>query len=226
MQSILRTDPEAFLAKSILVCEGASEIGLARGLDQYGVEEHNRTSFFALGGAYVNAGGSTPDHCLDKALVLRRLGYNVSAFIDADKPPTPTLLATLAAEGVGLLTWRAGRALEDELFISMAEVAIDSLLGYAIERIGRDNVADHIRSKSNGQRTLEAIEAERAELGCYSPATRELLGRAARVSKNGWFKSVSGYQHVGRTIVGPQCENSEAGFLHVLNRLRDWIHAT
>jgi hypothetical protein len=225
VQSILRTDPEAFLAKSILVCEGASEVGLARGLDQYGVEADNRTSFFALGGAYVNAGGSTPDLCLEKALELRRLGYNVTAFIDADKPPTPELLAILAAECVGLLTWRAGRALEDELFISMADAAIDSLLGYAIERIGRHDVAEHIRSKSEGRQTLEAIEAERAAHGSYSSVTRELLGRAARVSKKGWFKSVSAYQHVGRTVVGPQVANSEAGFLEVLNRLRNWIHA-
>lgn len=225
VQSILRADPEAFLAKSILVCEGASEIGLARGLDQYGVEDHNLTSFFALGGAYVNAGGSTPDQCLEKALVLRRLGYNVTAFIDADKAPTPALLATLAAEGVGLLTWRVGRALEDELFICMTDSAIDALLGYAIERIGRDNVADHIRSKSEGQRTLEAVEAERAAQGVYSAATRELLGRASRVNKNGWFKSVSAYQHVGRRIVGPQCQNSEAGFVDVMNRLWAWTHA-
>jgi hypothetical protein len=154
------------------------------------------------------------------------MGYNVTAFIDADKPPTPALVAILSAEGVGLLTWRAGRALEDELFISMEDAAIDSLLGYAIERIGRDDVAEHIRSKSEGQRTLEAIETERAEVGSYSPATRELLGRAARVSKNGWFKSVSAYQHVGRTIVGPQCGNSEAGFLEVLRRLWDWTHAS
>ncbi|MFI8616351.1 ATP-dependent nuclease [Acidovorax sp. NPDC077693] len=225
VQGILRTDPEAFLAKSILVCEGASEIGLARGLDQYGVEDHNQTSFFALGGAYVNAGGSTPDLCLDKALVLRRLGYNVTAFIDADKAPTPALLATLAAEGVGLLTWRPGRALEDELFICMTDAAIDVLLSYAIERIGREDVAEHIRSKSEGQRTLEAIEAERAAQGVYPVATRELLGRAARVSKNGWFKSVSAYQHVGRRIVGPQWQNAEAGFVDVLNRLWTWTHA-
>jgi len=225
VQSILRTDPEAFLAKSILVCEGASEIGLARGIDQYIVEDHNQISFFALGGAYVNAGGSTPDQCLEKALALRRLGYNVTAFIDADKAATQALLATLAAEGVGLLTWRPGRALEDELFICMTDAAIDALLGYAIERIGRDDVAEHIRSKSEGQRTLEAVEAERAAQGVYSAATRELLGRAARVNKNGWFKSVSAYQHVGRRIVGPQCKNSEAGFVDVMNRLWAWTHA-
>ncbi len=225
VQGILRTDPEAFLARSILVCEGASEIGLARGLDQYGVEDHNQTSFFALGGAYVNAGGSTPDLCLEKALVMRRLGYSVTAFIDADKAPTPALLGTLAAEGVGLLTWRAGRALEDELFISMTDAAIDLLLVYAIERIGRDDVAEHIRSKSEGQRTLDAIEAERVAHGVYSVATRELLGRAARVSRNGWFKSVSAYQHVGRKIVGPHLQNAEPGFVEVMNRLWAWTHA-
>jgi hypothetical protein len=225
VQGILREDPEAFLAKSILVCEGKSEIGLARGLDQYGVEDHNQTSFFALGGAYVNAGGSTPDLCLEKALVLRRLGYNVTAFIDADKAPTPALLATLAVEGVGLLTWRSGRALEDELFICMTDAAIDALVGYAIERIGREDVAEHIRSKSEGQRTLESIEAERAAQGIYPMATRELLGRAARVSKNGWFKSVSAYQHVGRRIVGPQLQNAEPGFVDVMNRLWTWTHA-
>ncbi|MCV0441290.1 MAG: AAA family ATPase [Hydrogenophaga sp.] len=225
VQSILRADPEAFLAKSILVCEGNSEIGLARGIDQYGVEDLNQTSFFALGGAYVNAGGSTPDLCLEKALVLRRLGYNVAAFIDADKAPTPELLAMLAAEGVDLLTWRAGRALEDELFISMSDAAIDSLLQYAVERIGRNDVAEHIRSKSEGQRTLEAIEAERAAQGVYTAATRELLGRAARVSKNGWFKTVTAYQHVGRRIVGPQLQNAEPGFVAVMNRLWTWTHA-
>lgn len=157
--------------------------------------------------------------------MLRRLGYNVAAFIDADKAATPALLATLAAEGVGLLTWRPDRALEDELFICMTDTAIDALLGYAIERIGRPDVAEHIRSKSEGQRTLEAIEAERAASGSYLPATRELLGRAARVNKNGWFKSVSAYQHVGRRIVGPQCQSSEAGFVDVMNRLWAWTHA-
>lgn len=224
VQSILRTDPEAFLARSILVCEGASEIGLARGLDQYGVD-HSQTSFLALGGAYVNAVGSTPDLCLEKALAMRRLGYNVTAFIDADKAPTPALLEALAAESVGLLTWRAGRALEDELFMCMTDAAIDALLGYAIERLGRGDVAEHIRSKSEGQQTLDAIEAERVAHGVYSVATRELLGRAARVSRNGWFKSVSAYQHVGRKIVGPHLQNSEPGFVEVIRRLWVWTHA-
>jgi len=224
VQSTLRTDPESFLAKSILVCEGNSEIGLARGLDQHW-SELNHSSFFAFGGAYVNAGGSTPDLCLQRGLVLRRLGYRVMVFIDADKPPTAALLAALAAEGVDLLTWRAGRALEDEIFLCMTDAAVDALLRYAVERLGREMVAEHIRSKAEGQLTLEAIEAGRAAGVPYAPPTRELLGRASRVSKNGWFKTVSAYQDVGRHIIGPHAHQAEAGFFAVLNRLWAWTHA-
>lgn len=35
IQSTVRADPEAFLARSVIVCEGASEVGLIRGLDHY-----------------------------------------------------------------------------------------------------------------------------------------------------------------------------------------------
>ena len=59
VQSTLRKDPEAFLAKSIIVCEGASEVGFARGLDQWW-GSLGATSFLAHGGAYVDAGGEVP----------------------------------------------------------------------------------------------------------------------------------------------------------------------
>jgi hypothetical protein len=35
VQGMIRSFPEAFLAPSVLVCEGATEVGLLRGLDQY-----------------------------------------------------------------------------------------------------------------------------------------------------------------------------------------------
>lgn len=35
IQGTLRKSAEAFLSKSVIVCEGASEVGFARGMDQY-----------------------------------------------------------------------------------------------------------------------------------------------------------------------------------------------
>jgi hypothetical protein len=223
VQSTLRADPEAFLAKSVIVCEGASEVGLARGLDQYWVDQ-GATSFFALGGAYVNVGGSTPDKCFARGTALLQLGYRVLVLVDADKPPTPEVAEVLHAAGGQSLTWRMGRALEDELFRSLNDNAIDALLAKACEVVGRDLVESHIASKSNGQRTLAAIEAG-SLLDCITEATKELLGTASRIRGSGWFKSVSTYQEVARDIVGPNLATAEVGFQAIIEKLRAWTNA-
>jgi predicted ATPase len=223
VQSTLRADPEAFLAKSVIVCEGASEVGLARGLDQYWVDR-GATSFFALGGAYVNVGGSTPDRCFARGTALLQLGYRVLVLVDADKPPTPEVAEVLHAAGGQSLTWRMGRALEDELFRSLNDNAIDALLAKACEMVGRDLVESHIASKSNGQRTLAAIEAE-SLLDCITEASKDLLGTASRIRGSGWFKSVSTYQEVARDIVGPNLATAEVGFQAIIEKLRAWTNA-
>jgi len=85
-------------------------------------------------------------------------------------------------------------------------------------------VAEHIRSKSNGQTTLDAIERDRLLEG-YTPATRVLLGTASRIRGSGWFKSVTTFQEVAREIVGPHLGTSEAGFSAVINQLWNWTRA-
>ncbi|TRZ70474.1 MAG: ATP-dependent endonuclease [Rhodocyclaceae bacterium] len=223
VQSTLRADPEAFLAKSVIVCEGASEVGLARGLDQYWVGQ-GATSFFALGGTYVDVGGGNPDQCYLRGTALLRLGYQVLVLVDADKAPTPAIAATFHFAGGQSLTWRTGRALEDELFRSLGDDAIDALLTTACEALGRDLIESHITSKSNGQRTLGAIEAESLIDG-FTDATKELLGTASRIRGGGWFKSVSTYQKISRDIVGPNLATAEAGFQAIIEQLRAWTHA-
>ena len=109
------------------------------------------------------------------------------------------------------VTWRAGRALEDELFCSLSDGAINALLAKAYEVVERDLVESHIASKSNGQRTLASIEAERA-FARISDISRDVLGKASRIRGSGWFKSVSTYQEVARDIVGPNLATAESGF--------------
>jgi hypothetical protein len=196
---------------------------LARGLDQYWVSR-GETSFFALGEAYVDVSGSNPDRCFARGTALLRLGYRVLVVSDADKPPTEEIVATLHAAGGQLLTWRAGRAREDELFRSLSDDAVDALLAKACEVVGRDLVESHITSKSNGQRTLAAIEAESLVDG-ISERSKELLGAASRTRNSGWFKSVSIYQNVARNIVGPNLATADAAFQAIIEQLRAWTHA-
>jgi hypothetical protein len=148
----------------------------------------------------------------------------VLVLVDADKSPTPEVAEAFHAAGGQSLTWRIGRALEDELFCSLGDDAIDALLAKAGEVVGRDLVSAHITSKSNGQRTLQAVEIDRLLEG-YTNATKELLGTASRTRGSGWFKSVSTYQEVAKDIVGPHLATAEVGFQAIVEYLRAWTHA-
>lgn len=225
IQGTLRKAAEAFLSKSVIVCEGASEVGFARGMDQWWVH-CGATSFLAHGGSYVDAGGGSPDQCFTRGEAFLKLGYRVLVFVDADKPvSTVGLVERFVTAGGQYLTWRPGLALEDELFRHSSNDAVHALLNKADEIVGRELMAEHIKSKSNGQVTLDTIEAERLN-GGYTPASRELLGLAARNNKNGWFKSLTSFQEVAKEIVGPHIANAEPGFIEVTNQLWRWTSAT
>lgn len=216
IQSTLRAEPEAFLARSVIVCEGASEVGFARGLDQWWVDCAAK-SFLANGGAYVDAGGGSPDNALRRATALMKLGYRVMVFIDADRPAKAGSVEAYLAAGGQLLTWREPLALEDEIFRSLPQQSIDLLLAKAKELVGAETMNQHIRTRSEGQWTLESIELDGLISG-YSTEARAVLGAASRI-KSGWFKSVSAYQEIGRSIVGPATPHLEAGFKAVTDQL-------
>jgi hypothetical protein len=225
IQGTLRKAPEAFLSRSVIVCEGASEVGFARGMDQWWVQCRAR-SFLAQGGSYVDAGGGSPDQCFTRGEVFLNLGYRVLVFIDADKPiQTAGLVDRFLAAGGQYLIWRPGLTLEDELFRHSSDAAVHELLKKAEEMVGRELMAEHIKSKSNGQVTLDEIELK-GVLSGYSPEHRALLGLAARNNKNAWFKSVSGFQEIAKDVVGPHLTSAEPGFVQIINQLWGWTSAT
>jgi hypothetical protein len=115
--------------------------------------------------------------------------------------------------------------LEDELFASLPDAAIDRLLAKAIEVRDRDLVAGHIRDRSQNTLTLEQIEAFRGQGVPYAPNTRNFLGLASRIRKNGWYKSVTTYEYIARYIIGPELQTSHPNLQAIINRIRDWVHA-
>lgn len=221
-QSTIRCYPEAFLARTVIVCEGASEVGLIRGLDEYWTAQ-GHPSLRASGVEYVDASGGDADRCFYRAAAFQQLGYRVAAVQDNDKAPTPAAVEAFKAAGGYHVTWRDGRALEDELFASLPAVAVTALIERGLELTADGVVDQHIRTRSSGKLTLAAVQAEGAS-GDYSTATRTVLGEASRIRKAGWFKSITKMEDVARDIVGPALETSEAGFVKVVSNLFGWAH--
>lgn len=220
IQSTIRLYPEAFLAGSVIVCEGASEIGLLRGLDLHRLE-HAGVSLAALGVAMVDCGGGEPDRPFARGAAFQSLGYRVMVVRDDDKKPTPAIEQAFLQSGGTVVAYREGRALEDELFASLTPTACQKLITYAHELHG-DLVVEHLRTVSNNQLTFQVVWDEIEKTHSLSTANRALLGKASRIRKTGWFKSITWMEDVARTIVAPDLPVCDPGFNSLVNQVYEW----
>ncbi|RYG30210.1 MAG: ATP-dependent endonuclease, partial [Burkholderiales bacterium] len=78
-QGTIRLYPEAFLAPSVVICEGASEVGLLRGIDLFR-DAQDQVSLTAAGVAWVDAKGVSQIY--GRANAFRNLGYRVAVLRD------------------------------------------------------------------------------------------------------------------------------------------------
>jgi putative ATP-dependent endonuclease of the OLD family len=220
VQGTIRKFAEAFLAPSVIICEGASEVGLVRGIDLHRVSEGS-TPIGACGVALVDCGGGGPDQPFERAAAFHALGYRVAVIRDDDKPPTPAVEAAFLALGGTVTKWEAGRALEQELFLSLAEADVMLLVNKAIQMHEADLVDQHIKSASNGTISLNDIQTA-AIIDGVSDQQRQALGVAAKSKSAAWFKSVSSMEAVSLAVIGPGLANATPEFRKKVSDIFTW----
>ena len=221
IQGTLRLYPDAFLAASVIVCEGASEVGLLRGLDQYRTANGHKSSS-AEGVSLVDCGGGDADRPFKRAAAFHALGYRTAIVRDNDIKPTQAVETAFIANGGNVVAWRDARALEDELFLSLTDDGVAKLIDRAIELHGEELVNEHIKSASQNACNLNAIQCD-ALIDSVTSETREILGKAAQTRKAGWFKSVTSMEDVARDIIGPDLPNADAGFRSLVEEIFAWV---
>lgn len=219
VQGTIRRFPDALLATTVFVCEGASEVGLMRGFDQWRVT-NGRPPIAAHGCALVDGGGS---ELFSRALAFQALGYRVATLRDSDVHPTPELEAKFVAAGGQTYRWRNGRALEDELFETAGPLTVTKLLEFAVSEKEEALVNEHIRTASGNTKNLTAIRAECA--AGVTPSSRTLLGAASRFKgQKGWFKSVGVMEHAAREIIAPELPQAIDGAIgQFMDQIFTWI---
>ena len=105
----VRDKGEALLARSVLVCEGQTEVALLKGFSSaYDVD------FQSLGVVFVDGGGDPS--CFNVALHFARMGYRTAVITDSDKALDPAMASSLNQGGVSHFSWGQGNCTEVELF--------------------------------------------------------------------------------------------------------------
>lgn len=220
IQGTARATPEAMLARTVILCEGASELGLVRGLDMFWADQGFK-SLLASGAIAVSWGGGSPDQGFQRGRALLALGYRVIVLVDSDKSAKAEEVAAYEAAGGRYVTWDGQRATEHELFHELDDPAVSLLLGKAMAIRGRPAIAHQIRMRNDGQFTLEGIEEESLDVG-YQPLTRQVLGEVAH--RSGWFKQQGIFEDLARDIIGPRLDHSSQAFKQRIHNLFRWAH--
>lgn len=109
-QRYVRHLGEALLTKSILVCEGQTEVALLKGY-----AEGTQKQFQRFNATVIDGGGSSAP---DVAIHFAKLGYRTALLTDSDSPLSSAHLSSLKTSGIPHFEWGDGRCTEQELFIA------------------------------------------------------------------------------------------------------------
>lgn len=213
IQGTIRTFPDAFLAPLVVVCEGATEVGLIRGVDHYR-SSRGETSIFAKGVALVDAGGV--DKILSRAFAFQAIGCKTAILRDDDVQPDAQQEESFKKQGGIIFRWENGRATEDELFENLSDNAVQMLIKKACLFHGSDEIDEHIKSASLGKCDLGKCRNE------FKSDFRPILAKASKGKKSAWFKSVSFMEKVAQEVIGPDRELKPSTSM-VLNGIFKWI---
>ncbi|MDX0760482.1 AAA family ATPase [Sinorhizobium medicae] len=224
-QGTLRAFPEAFLAPSVLLCEGATEVGFIRGFDQYCVLQ-GRTSIQAAGVAVIDCGGGHADRPYQRAKALLALGYRTAIFRDDDVRPSQALQTEVASLGGSTFTWYEGQDIETAIVFNVNDAILLQMVDYAISVHGSALIAAHISSASQGSDTLDNIRNILfSQQHTASAIQRATIARACG-GKNAWFKSVSHMEHVALNILAPNFNGISPALTTKISDLLGWAQTT
>lgn len=181
VQGKIRSSAEAFLAKKVVVCEGATEVGFLRGLDDFQVGKgEDPLSFHGL--ALLNAAGGSKVKAMAKA--FNSLCYQVCVFADADADDqfSPADVAELEKLGVPVYVWADKLSLEQRVFQDVPWPSVLVSVKLAQEELGFP-VHDQVRSQF-----LEDLDKD---MGKWQDSVklRAAIGTAAK--KGEWFKDIT-----------------------------------
>lgn len=224
LQPVVRKASEALLARKIIVCEGDTEIGMCRHLDQYWSKKG--PSFASLGVALADGRGS---EAAKIARDLKKLGYEVLLLCDSDREIQPTA-DDLRATGISVVQWEDDCALEARLASDLPWTGVGELVQLAISERGEQSVRDSVSAHLEPKQNLPSGDPADWTSGSIDEAElRRVIGdRAAGDKSNkrkGWFKRVDLGEELGR-IVASHCDGMHDKDLgKKLKVVRRWVEA-
>ena len=186
LQGCIRKNPEAFFANRIIVCEGATEIGICRALNYFRTQNGKKNASF-LGVRFADGTGS---EIIDYCKGFKISGFGVCLFCDSDDDIN-SKKNNLKDAGIEVFDCEQGHAIENQVFKDLPWDAIRELISYEEKKSLEKAVKDSVNSRCTESLTTNWQETD-------SAAKREALGKTAKDMR--WFKRIDHGEYLGTVV--------------------------
>ncbi|MCZ8198816.1 MAG: hypothetical protein O9267_14545, partial [Flavobacterium sp.] len=212
-QGILRSNPEAFFAKKIVLCEGATEVGIVRGINNYNYK-NNDFRFSNNGVRYLDCGGDSKiKDCLN---MLINKEYDVLVFCDSDNdinPKVKELKQFIKDKSIDSIQCESGKAIENQIFTDLNFETIKKI--FELELLeDKNSIKDSIKSNYIGASwNDDFLSNDNLEI-------RNAFGISS--NKNKWIKRIDMGTSVGELCMGSLNEFKDKHLYKMLTSINDW----
>jgi putative ATP-dependent endonuclease of the OLD family len=209
-QGCLRNNPDAFFTKKIIVCEGATEVGICRAINEYRIST-GKFSNAVLGIGIVDGTGTNFIKYCEK---FKEAGFEVCAFCDSDESNINIKKQELKSNCINVVDCDKDNAIEEQIFSDLPWKAIQELIKYVIDEKGETCIIDTLKNQNRTEispdwNTQDSIE------------TRIALGKASKL-KNGWFKRIDHGEFLGNICCKNISDLKEKNLGKQLEELINW----
>lgn len=223
MQGCIRKNPEAFFARKILVCEGATEIGFCRSINEYRIS-HNKTSASCMGIRFADGAGN---EMINYVLGFKDLSYPTALFCDSDCVNINNRKQEFRDLEINVIDSEDNCSIEQQVFKDVPWNVVKVLIKIAIEKVIDDD------GKTYEEAEKKIFDATNAQLDCRmaqmtnwyqneSDDLRTALGLAAK-NKN-WYKRQTYGELMGRCILTSYSDLADGCRLkHIIDNISNWI---
>ena len=223
LQGCIRRNPEAFFAKRTLVCEGATEVGFCRSLNQFRIN-NSRTSAACRGVRFVDGTGNG---MTSYVLGFNSLSYPTALFCDSDCNDINSHKPEFKDAGIQIFDCADGYSIEQQVFNDVPWNVVKSLIQIAVRKIAEENVVSNEEAEkrifdstnANLQNKITQIE------NWYdndSVELRQALGATAK--KKEWYKKQTYGELMGNCILEYYSDLSDDCRLKgIIDALSTWI---
>ena len=214
LRKTIRAAPESLLARRLLVCEGPTEVGIIRALDDHWATISEPLA--SRGALPLDGEGSTAPK---RAKELKILGYDVMIFGDSDGSIAAEA-ASLRQDGIPVTLWPGSVCTEQPLFNNLPWQGVQELLQIVLQDRDEQSIRNQVTARIPTGATLDLSPPITGWPD--SALLRDVLGRTAGAT--GWYKQLHRGEDAGRVLATHLPRMSGTTTATLIETLRLWLH--